>query len=144
MTIEVFNPTTGSSCDYGEESNGRQGHTMCNNMVCGGERWGAPRATTCRKHNGDSSFPLLPLTTVEERSWHLCWGLQSGEVLLLGGGRDQTQDTTELISADGSSSSASFNLDYKVWQVETPTMCNMDQSLTSGLPVAWRSGTSMW
>ena len=145
LTIEVFNPTTGSSCDYGEESNGRQGHTMCNNMVCGGERWGAPRATTCRKHNGDSSFPLLPLTTVEERSWHLCWGLQSGEVLLLGGGRDQTQDTTELISADGSSSSASFNLDYKVWQVETPTtMCNMVQSVTSGLPVAWRSGTSMW
>ena len=142
LTIEVFNPTTGSSCDYGEESNGRQGHTMCNNMICGGGMWGAP-GTSCRKHNGDSSFPLLPVT-IENRARHMCWGLQSGEVLLLGGGGKQTQETTELISADGSSSSASFNLDYKVWQVETTTMCNMVQSVTSGLPVAWRWGTSMW
>ena len=115
MYSELFNPMTGASCDFGDVENGRQGHTMCGDLICGGERWGAPRANTCRRFDGTPSMSLLPFTTVEERGWGLCWALASGEVMLLGGGRSQSQDTTEVISADGTSSQASWNLEYKIW-----------------------------
>ena len=47
----------------------------------------------------------------EEREDHLCWEVE-GDVLLMGGGFSWR--TTELVSSDGLSSSASFNLTYDV------------------------------
>ena len=54
----------------------------------------------------------MSVSLVERRDSHLCWGLQGGEVLLLGGRNSQT--TTELISADGTSSKADFDLPFKI------------------------------
>ena len=108
---------TGASCDFGDVENGRQGHTMCGDLICGGERWGAPRARTCWRFDGSPSLTKLPLTTTHERGWHLCWALPSGEVMLLGGDRagGAQTPTTEVISADGSSSRAGWNLEYSFW-----------------------------
>ena len=42
----------------------------------------------------------------------LCWGLQTGEVLLLGGGR--TMSTVERVKEDGSHSFVDFDLVYGI------------------------------
>ena len=69
-----------------------------------------PSYRSCVKFGGNGTFTSLPVSMVEERTSHLCWGLPSGEVLLIGGWRSPT--TTERVSTDGSSSSADFNLSY--------------------------------
>ena len=45
--------------------------------------------------------------------YHLCWEGEDGDVLLMGGRYSET--TTELVSADGSTSSDSFTLEYNTW-----------------------------
>ena len=52
------------------------------------------------------SFPKVPLTA--KRKFHLCWNLDGGEVLLLGGFYNQS--TSELVTSDGSSVSPGFPL----------------------------------
>ena len=69
-----------------------------------------PSYRSCVKFGGNGTFIPLPVSMVEERTSHICWGLPSGEVLLLGGWSSPT--TTERISTDGSSSSADFTLPY--------------------------------
>ena len=67
---------------------------------------------SCEKFDGISSFTSLPVRLVKERNNHLCWGLKSGDVLLLGGYHSHT--TTERVSADGSSSKLDFKLPYRI------------------------------
>ena len=83
---------------------------MCHDMVCGGEGHETSRRSCERFH--ENKFTLLPVTLIRDRVRHLCWGLKSGEVLLLGGlggGR-----FSEKVSADGSSSSLDFELAYEI------------------------------
>ena len=80
-------------------------------MVCGGF---TPRAIkSCVKFDGKSTFTALRVRLVHERRMHLCWGLKSGDVLLLGGVDSKSRDSTERVSADGSSSISDFKLTYK-------------------------------
>ena len=108
-SVEIFNPTTRRTCSVGNLKLARKGHTMCNNMVCGG--WFREAKKSCEKFDGISSFTSLPVRLVKARYDHLCWGLESGDVLLLGGHHSPT--TTERVSADGSSSALDFKLPYK-------------------------------
>ena len=94
-SAEVYNPMTRRGCSVGNLNRKRVGHTMCNNMVCGGE-WVEcqrdPKCTgdgceicesqegTCEKFDGISTFNLLPVKLIGERNYHLCWGLKSGDV----------------------------------------------------------------
>ena len=71
-----------------------------------------PSKRSCVKFEANGTFTPLTVSLVEERNYHLCWGLPSGEVLLLGGQMSMT--TTERVSADGSSSSADFPLEYSI------------------------------
>ena len=103
-SVEIFNPTTRRTCSVGNLKQARISNTMCNNMVCGG--------SSCEKFDGISSFTSLPLRLVRGRYDHLCWGLKSGDVLLLGGW--YSEKTTERVSADGSSSKLDFKLPYKI------------------------------
>ena len=108
-TSEVFNPSTGNSCATGKLPQTREDTAMCNNMICGGN--GSPEPDrTCELFDGISSFTRLPVTLVEKRDDLPCWGLNSGEVILFGG--TENRRTTERVSADGSSSSADFSLQY--------------------------------
>ena len=110
-SVEIFNPTTRRTCSVGNLKQTRNSHTMCNNMVCGG--WDREEAgKSCEKFDGVSSFTSLPVRLVKSRISHLCWGLKSGDVLLLGGHDSHT--TTERVSADGSSSKLAFKLPYKI------------------------------
>ena len=124
-SAEVYNPMTRRGCSVGSLNRERVGHTMCNNMVLGGE-WVEcqrdPNCTgdgcticesqegTCEKFDGISTFKLLPVRLIGDWRYHLCWGLKSGDVLLLG-----HHQTTERVSADGSSSSLDFPLPYPLW-----------------------------
>ena len=109
-SAEIFNPTTRRTCSVGNLKLARSGHTMCNNMVCGG--WFREAEKSCEKFDGISSFTSLPVRLVERRYRHLCWGLKSGDVLLLGG--SYSEKTTERVSADGSSSKFAFKLPYRI------------------------------
>ena len=109
-SAEIFNPTTRRTCSAGNLKQARIARTMCNNMVCGGS--GSEAMKSCEKFDGISSFTSLPVRLVKSRISHLCWGLKSGDVLLLGGSR---MSRTERVSADGSSSSLDFILPYPLW-----------------------------
>ena len=110
-TAEIFNPQTGRSCKIGDLPVATWGSTLCGNLVCGGE---ATR-TSCSRFDGEGTFTALSVTLKRQRIYHLCWALPSGEVLLLGDMVSASSgSTTERVSADGSSSTADFNLPYDV------------------------------
>ena len=124
LKVEVFNINQNKSCrlddlpvimrgDYE-----RYHHSQCGHLLCGGNDF-----TTYR-----SCLMLNPLTGVfsptsvtlrERRDDHLCWDVEgeNGPVLLMGGDSESddsndSERSTELVSSDGLTSSASFNLKY--------------------------------
>ena len=107
LPTEKLNPFSNKSCPSGDIKRARKFASFCNNLLCGGD----PTFRSCEKFDGISTFEELPVSLVEKRKNHLCWGLQSGEVLLLGG--EHSWSNTELVSADGKSSSANFTLPYE-------------------------------
>ena len=109
-SASIFNPVTRRTCSVGNPKQARAEHTMCNNIVCGGLAIEAEKS--CEKFDGISSFTSLPVRLVERRVYHLCWGLKSGDVLLLGG--RQSYRSTERVSADGSYSKLDFKLPYEI------------------------------
>ena len=106
-SAEEFNPETRHSCAVGDIPTASNRGSLCNNMYCGGT--GLSRS--CVRFHGNGTFTPLPVTLVKSRSDHICWGLPSGEVILMGGWSSDSKNT-ERVSADGSSSSPDFNLPY--------------------------------
>ena len=106
-SAEEFNPETSYSCAVGDIPKAKGYGSLCNNMYCGGER---EHLTSCVRY-GNGTFTPLPVRLGQKRDGHMCWGLPSGEVILMGG--DNSKTTTERVSADGSSSSPDFNLQYE-------------------------------
>ena len=120
-SAEIFNPDLDHSCPVSELIKARHAHTLCNRMVCGG--WFGwhdgmldDTSLSCELFDlPTSTFQSLSVTLLQRRAHHLCWGLANGDVLLLGGIKWngtilESQETTERVSADGSSSSAAFKL----------------------------------
>ena len=106
-SAEEFNPETRHSCAVEDIPKASHYGSLCNNMYCGGNGG----YTSCVRYHGNGTFTQLPVTLVKSRYKHICWGLPSGEVILMGGGGSSSK-TTERVSADGSSSSPDFNLPY--------------------------------
>ena len=120
----MFNSNTSHSCRRSDFPGGeRSGHSLCGHFLCGGgTSTDSDTQRTCLKLNpltGD--FTFTPVTLIHKRSGHMCWDIdgEDGPVLLLGGVGKWVNDgshgpeasrTTELVSSDGSSSSASFSL----------------------------------
>lgn len=102
---EKYEPALNQTFPVGNTTKIRFGATFCNNLLCGGRGGSSDRS--CEKFGGNS-FEPLSVSLLEQREFHLCWGLKSGAVILLGG--DKSPTTSELVSADGTSSSISFNL----------------------------------
>ena len=114
-SAEIFNPAIDQSCPVGDLIKARHAHTLCNRMVCGG--FSDDTSKSCELFDPSSTFKSLPVTLLQRRSYSLCWGLTNGDVLLLGGiewneniNFWESLETTERVSADGSASSAAFNL----------------------------------
>ena len=85
------------------------GLTLCGNLACGGSN---SQERSCSRFDGAGTFTALSVNLSEPRAGHLCWQLQSGSVLLLGGAYSVL--TTERLTADGTSSTADFDLPYKI------------------------------
>ena len=114
---ELFNPLSNRSCLLPPLSLGRDYHTSCRNLQCGG--WESDTTTRSCRHINDSS---ITITLRQKRYRHLCWSLPGDQtdVLLLGGWGSSR--TTERIS--GSSSSANFTLPYKTRYKSCSTINN--------------------
>merc|ERR1712154_79101 len=69
---------------------------------------------------------------LQERMAHMCWSLprEGGQVMLLGGSRSTT--TTEIVSADGSSTKPSWDLKY-----ETRNACGVEVDDTFIVTGGW-------
>ena len=106
-SAEEFNPIKRQSCKVGDLPQGRYHGSLCNSVYCGGS--GDPRS--CVKFKG-GTISQMSATLVQKRTYHICWGLPSGEILLMGGNDNSAKTTTERLSSDGSSSSPDFNLAY--------------------------------
>ena len=100
--VSVYNPRSNKSCELPDLPSDRRSHSLCGQLLCGG-RGGYQ---SCLKFDGEN-FTTTEVTLANERSLHICWNV-GDDVLLLGG--DQSPDTTEIVKADGLSSSPSFNL----------------------------------
>ena len=101
-SAEVF--SNSSSCSVGDLPTAISSSSLCHSFLCGG--LGNDRS--CLAMEDDGGFSALSVELVERRSGHLCWGLPSGEILLLGG--FHSRRTVERVSADGSSSSEDITL----------------------------------
>ena len=66
------------------------------------------------KINNDGTVTSLAVTLIKQRRKHLCWGLNTGEIILFGGGDSEAKTVAEKVSADGSSSSLAFDLPYEI------------------------------
>ena len=102
---DKHDPALNQTLPLGNTKERRSGATFCNNFLCGGR--GASSERSCEKFDGEN-FEPLPVSLLGRREFHMCWGLKSGEVILLGG--DSNGSTSEIISSDGTSSSPSFKL----------------------------------
>ena len=105
---ELYDPALNKTLPMGDTVENRLGATFCNSFLCGGH----PSDRSCEKFDGNS-FELLPVSLVEQREFHMCWGLKSGDVILLGGKNSPT--TSEVVSADGTLSTPSFDVINGIW-----------------------------
>ena len=104
--VEIFNPVSRHTCPLPDlPGMGMGRHSQCGNVLC--------KYKSCLKMNSTGSFSPASVSLQQERMAHLCWSLPGGggEVMLLGGRWSST--TTEIVSADGSSTKPSWDLKYK-------------------------------
>ena len=113
-TAEIFNPRSGRSCKIDDLPAATWALSLCGNLACGGYNGFCSQVSglCCSLFDGAGTFTALSVTLREARASHLCWQLQSGSVLLLGGW--YSPSTTERLAEDGSSSKADFNLPYPI------------------------------
>ena len=109
--VEVFNPQTKQTCRIPDLPGTKiWSHSQCGRLLCGGGGWYSSTQRSCKMLNPLTGiFTRTSVRLREKRDGHLCWDVEgeTGPILLMGG------TSTELVSPDGSSSSASFNLQYK-------------------------------
>jgi len=127
-SAEVFSPPV--HCSVGDMPEPRFRSSLCHGLVCGG--YGDSSLRSCVKFEADGTFSPTAVTLLQKRRDHLCWGLPSGEVLLMGG--DYSGTTTERVSSDGSSSSADFTLPYS-----TARACGIDLGTSYVVTGGWIS-----
>ena len=107
--VEVYNPMSQSSCALADLPDRRYGHSLCGGLLCGG--YGTSHiGRSCLVWDANTrTFTTGREVLVEWRRDHLCWAAAGG-VLLLGG--DWSPTTSELVASDGTTSTASFSLQY--------------------------------
>ena len=103
-SVEAYNPHISKVCKLSNLPESRVGHTVCGGLLCGGQDNGR----SCLKF-GPLGFVKATVSLKQQRSWHLCWNVPEG-VLLLGG--SYSPSTTELVLRDGSTSVSKFDLSH--------------------------------
>ena len=99
-SVEAYNPHISKICKLPDLPDARHEHTLCGGLLCSEK--------SCLKL-GPSGFVKTTVSLQQHRTYHLCWNVREG-VLLLGG--ESSPSTTELVQVDGSSSVSNFDLSY--------------------------------
>jgi len=113
VKVEVFNIHTKKTCQLPDlPGGGRYHHSQCGHLLCGGD-YSSTRRSCLMFNPLTGYFTPSSVWLREKRSRHLCWDVEgeNGPTLLMGG--LISRRSTELVSSDGSSSSADFTLEYK-------------------------------
>ena len=115
MKVEVFNLRTKKSCLLADlPGDVRYKHSLCGRLLCGGHGdYFTSAERSCLMFNPlTGNFTSTSVRLGEERVDHLCWDVEgeNGPTFLMGG--RFSPRSTELVSSDGSTSSANFNLKY--------------------------------
>ena len=110
-SVEVFNPRTNSSCSLRDlPGEVRYRHSLCRDLLCGGRDSSSTRRSCLKLDPQTGVFTPTSVSLEEERFFYQCWDVEGEGVLLIGG--NFSPRSTELVSPDGSSSTAGFTLPY--------------------------------
>ena len=110
-SVEVFNPHTNRSCSLRDlPGEVRYHHSLCRDLLCGGDSSSSTRRSCLKLDPQTGVFTPTSVRLEEDRSYHQCWDVEGEGVLLIGG--YYSLRSTELVSPDGSSSTANFTLPY--------------------------------
>ena len=104
-SVELFNPTTGQSCELPSLPDNRLYHTSAGLEICGG---GYGTWTSCITFSSGEWVASHHL--VEERSDHCSWDTEEGTILL---GGVYSSTTTETVKQGVSDGMAGFTLQYR-------------------------------
>merc|ERR1712142_613679 len=118
-SVEVFDPSTGQSCALPSLPDRRVAHSSNNLTLCGGYY----AMTSCITFS--SGEWVTSHTLVKERYFHSSWDARDGRILLLGGGNQLTDTTTETITQGQVDSQPGFTLQH--W---TRDACTIDDQGT--------------
>merc|ERR1712013_734083 len=122
-SVEVFNPTTGQSCELPSLPYQRSGHTMDGMTVCGGVFTG--NGNTCITFSSGEWVNSHALA--QDRSDHCSWSTRDG-IMLLGGDMWDSQTTTETVRLGEFDSQLGFTLQYR-----TAHACSINDLTTDTL-----------
>ena len=98
-SVEIYNPTTNTTCSLPKLPVGRYGHTQDVNLACGGPS--SSTRTTCVKWSSESGSWTQSHTLRKRRYGHVSWATEDG-VYLMGGNDSSSWKTTELVKVNGS------------------------------------------
>jgi len=107
-SVEVFNPTTGQSCELPSLPYQRFRHTMDGMTICGGVS--DDNGNTCLTFSSGQWVNSHTLT--QDRSDHCSWSTSDG-IVLLGGDMWDSQTTTETVRQGELDSQPGFTLQYR-------------------------------
>jgi len=128
-SAELFNPNTGETCPVGDLPKITYHFSSCNGLQCGGA---ATSYRSCTRFEPNGTFSQTSVYLNKDRSAYVCWPFPSGEVLLMGGYFSKT--TTELVAADGSSSTPNFTLAH-----DTDSSCGINLGETYVVTGGWNA-----
>ena len=99
-SVEAYNPYIPKICKLPDLPYAVDRHTLCGGLLC--------YEKSCLKL-GPSGFVNATVSLKQRRTYHLCWNVPEG-VLLLGG--QYSPSTTEMVLHDGSASVSKFDLSH--------------------------------
>ena len=96
--VKVISPGRNVSCSVPDLPQPRSGHTMNNNIVCGGEDDATDTVTSCYKLT--TAGWNRSHTLIHRRVYHSSWEVEDG-IILLGGAYSGSETTSEIAKWDG-------------------------------------------